>query len=64
MPATHVGETSGRTRNNRLRHLSPEGNHLYINAGRENLNQYIFRFPPSQPSDIRQIFPKLFFVVF
>lgn len=39
MPATHVGETSGRTRNNRLRHLSPEGNHLYINAGRESLNQ-------------------------
>ena len=39
MPATDAGETSG-IRNLRPQPTSPEDN-MYIDTGRENLNQYI-----------------------
>ena len=39
-----VDETSGRRRISRPSPLRPEDSYLYINSGRENLNQYIETF--------------------
>ena len=53
MPATDVGEMSGR-RNDRPRPLNPE-DLLYINVGREILNQYTLLSLPRQYDKIVRV---------